>query len=1041
MAIGPKAYKLVMDVREFTQGAILTRQELSLVRRAMEESISPAKKYEMSIQGINQVFDKIANSGDARAAALKQVTAGLPENVAAINEVNKAIADGTAARRSMMTDTERLAEAERRHAEALEKVNRLQDSGVYGPAQATAKRMELSSVSPAELASQRQMNEAGQIAARIRGELRTAEDDYKDAVNQSRVAVEKGGLSEAERTAHLDQLKAKLPAVVQAEKEKADMDRDAAAILRTLTTAEQDLAEKRARAFELLKAGRIDRAEYLQYLDQLKQKLPASIEAEKKLSEAKQRGIALDAQYLPVATQARNKLAEVTAAHKAGHVGIESYNNAWMQLTATQITGIPVVGRYASMLASVGPGAAAAAAAVTLVTVSVRNVRDQMQKIDELLNTAENIGVAADQFQRMSAAAHLADIDARAFASGIETMMVGISKAAADPSGKIGKVFTLAELDAKALKAMRPEEAFQKVTVALQGMANADDRLRSAKGIFGNPDFLRISAADFELANKNIQAMGGAIDDVKAEKFKEMDKSIDSMNQNIDLFWKNLTFEVAPGLETAAKSATKLIQVLDVKSFNPFTLKNLLLPAQPAFVALDAAKKAISGPPPVKPMANVTKDRTAADEVEEAETVTKSMKAMTDSIEDQSMKLRLSGHAYQEWKLTKAEVPEKLKAEKLAIFDLGEDFKTHAEHVKQLTISENRHAEAMRGVTAGLEEESAKLRLSDRAYRDRQVAMTTIKAGGSPLDIVAAIGLDRANDRLAKEVDVLKRRAEGVRNIMAGLRDDTVGLKVSASLYEDNRGALISGLKDEASMANLSARAHRDRQLALAGGTMLDRLAAAAISIGNEKLAKEADATKLAIDAIKSLEKEKRQFRMTARERELDDLKTAGVGDEDRKRIDLLLKEKEVRESILQTQIQSTAVTRTGTREEAEMLAQATRSAQMRMETLPKASQRVSTAFPVNTTIAKDFRDFLPERPAVAAGDFGPLDGMKWSKTKLGEDLDRLVPTPQAPPQFSLSTLTDQSKVLQSLVDKSNELLSGILHKPELKIEVKEVTL
>lgn len=798
IGIGPKAYKLVADVREFTEGMTVSRRELSLSRRIMEETRPVVEKFGDSWDVLNQQLNKNLITVQDHARAFIALKAELPENVASQELLTEQLRQADAVRQSLLT-------TEQREHQQLEQLN---------------------------------------VAI---------------AANNSLAA--QGIITDKAKLDNFLKLNSVLPENVAIQKEEAAAEQDSIGIRRQLITVEQEFAEKRARSFELLKAGKIDRDEYLRYLDLHKQKLPANIAAEEKLAEAQQRkdaviqrGLALNAQYLPAATQSRNKLAEVTAAHRAGHVGIESYNNAWLQLTATQLTGIPVVGRYASMLASVGPIGVAVAVAAAGVATAVRNVHDQMQKIDDLLNTAENVGIAADQFQRMSAAAHLADIDAREFSSGIETMMINISKAAMDPGGKIGKVFKLAELDAKALKAMRPEEAFQKATEAIHEMGNADDRIRSAKGIFGNADFMRINSGHIELANDNIRAMGGAIDDVKSEKFREMDKSIDSMNQNIDLFWKQLTFDVSPGLEMAAKSATKLMHI-----FNPIGVATL-------GIAAPVLRDPVTGAS--KPMADVTKARTESEEEEK--------------------------------KSAKDIAKEVAKADEMRWEEQARDRQNFSDFTKQLE--------------------------KDEADTSRTL-------------------WDEANREADKEQEEdFKRRVE------------------------------------------------------------LEKEADKAVS----------DAAKDAADVRKELDKEVRQFKMTDREKKLDDYRAQGVNEAELEKIDLLLKEKELRETILKTQNASSLVIKADSREAADMMVHAQRAAQLRLQAMEKSASRSGVSIPVLRPARLSLLESLSLPPSS-----GPL-------------------AMTSPPQSFLPGSDDRQEKLQ---EKANDYLAALVRKPDVTFEIEEVTL
>lgn len=327
---------------------------------------------------------------------------------------------------------------------------------------------------------------------------------------------------------------------------------------------------------------------YNQKLAELKDKyLPENIALKKQQAEAEEqatkaakealkeqqaitaRAKQLDEQYMPVRKQAARDLAELRSHYQAGRVSVDSYRQGVLQLTAAQLTGVPIIGNLAAMLADANPLILAAGAAFaggvgamrlfsSAVDTVTANVSDQIGKIDDLINTSQNIGLAAAEFQNISVAANLADIEIEKTAGGVEKMLTAISKGA-EGSAKMVRVFEMLGLDAGKLRDMRADEAFAEITKALDKMPNAADRARAATAIFGSPDFLRVDVSHLENASQLIRDIGGELGAADAAAFSEMDDAVKRLEVTLDTVWKQVAIELSPALGEVAELANDVL--------------------------------------------------------------------------------------------------------------------------------------------------------------------------------------------------------------------------------------------------------------------------------------------------------------------------------------------------------------------------------------------------------------------------------------------------------------------------------------------------
>lgn len=199
--------------------------------------------------------------------------------------------------------------------------------------------------------------------------------------------------------------------------------------------------------------------------------------------------------------------------------------------------------------------------AMNLFAESARMVRDavgeSIEEIDTLITHSQTLGISAAAFQNISGAADFADMEMGQAASSVEKMLVAISKGA-DGQKKFADAFRMIGVDATALVAAAPDEAFAKILTSIQGIANQSDRVRVATQIFGSPDVLRMSASAIAEVSRRLDEMGGHIGDLDTARFNQFDDAMKELQQDTASLWRRLSMELVPAMTQAVGAANDM---------------------------------------------------------------------------------------------------------------------------------------------------------------------------------------------------------------------------------------------------------------------------------------------------------------------------------------------------------------------------------------------------------------------------------------------------------------------------------------------------
>lgn len=826
--------------------------------------------------------------------------------------------------------------------------------------------------------------------------------------------VGKGLLNQEQRNQALELVTEELTGSTDATAAASEAEADRARILQNtndilagLQTKEQAFAETRANAWEALQAGLISESEYQQVLAQSPKVLAAEAAAEKERAAAlkegtaavrayedeRKHGLALNKEFMPASEAARQKLVELKAAYAAGHVSQSSYNNGLIQLTATQMTGIPVVGKMVSTIASIGPlgvvvagataGIAAGIAAISAAaSYASDKITEQISKIDKLTEASDTIGIPVGQFQSLSHAADLANISQTDFASGTEKMLVNISKGA-DGSKKLVDAFNLIGLDARKLRDVQPEQAFSQITSALDRVPNSADKARAATAIFGSADFLRIDTSHIDRATSLMERLRGGIDDVDASVFGEFDANTKDLNAALDVTWQKLAMEIVPALGDAAAVATEwLVGVNQSETFTA-TLQGI----GDALSVIVATSREMPGA-----------IESWMPSLETASTLLKQISPTAD------LAGRAGFAAGGAAGSSTSDLTEQVRRQR----ELDAQLRERQDSGKPIVTDDD--IDSVSGMTKELEKQVKQLEETAEyaGYTKEEIILLKLAEAGA-----SAETRDAATASVSRIMQ-LEREEKAAKELAQANEEAAAKAEAAEKKRQDAINGTIEGLDDQLRKLQLSEREQLEHSLAVQNASESEKAAALRKFDSIKALEKERDATKLATDAITELEKQIRQSGMSAEEKKIDDLKAAGVSDEQLKIIDSLQKELALRSDIKSTIEATSGAIKAGSREAADVFAKANQSA----------------------VLARFNRD----RRAAGAG--APVQ-----PEPLGIGVQGSTVTPPAvPPTISGATSSPQAMIATQAKEqlketqKTNTILSQINEKT-VPLQIEEVTL
>lgn len=205
--------------------------------------------------------------------------------------------------------------------------------------------------------------------------------------------------------------------------------------------------------------------------------------------------------------------------------------------------GLATAGRVAG--AGVGVAVAVAGAAFAMGKEFADNA-------EALVNTANKLGYTTQAYQELQLAAAAAGISQETFNDSSEKMVTEISRVAATGKGAAAPALAELGLSAKKLGQMKPDEQMQAISDAMGKVANADDKLRLTKGIFGKGggEMVTVLGGNLSQMREEVRKTGAVLSDKQLADGLKLDDALD----RAELSAKGLTNTVGAALVPALTS-------------------------------------------------------------------------------------------------------------------------------------------------------------------------------------------------------------------------------------------------------------------------------------------------------------------------------------------------------------------------------------------------------------------------------------------------------------------------------------------------------
>lgn len=207
-----------------------------------------------------------------------------------------------------------------------------------------------------------------------------------------------------------------------------------------------------------------------------------------------------------------------------------------------------------------GASVAAMAGAYVGLRAVTRAVRDQMEFIDSVAKTSDQLGIQTEALTAFTYAAKFAGLSSDELNKGLGQMVRRVSDAA---QGTGTAVSALAEMgiNAKLLAQVPVHEQFLQIADSMRQFANAGDRVRLSYDLFGRGGIKMLNILDsgrdglIEMA-READNLGATFTRIDAGQVEIANDAIERMHELFRGTAKTLAIQLSPMIEWASKSIT-----------------------------------------------------------------------------------------------------------------------------------------------------------------------------------------------------------------------------------------------------------------------------------------------------------------------------------------------------------------------------------------------------------------------------------------------------------------------------------------------------
>lgn len=216
-------------------------------------------------------------------------------------------------------------------------------------------------------------------------------------------------------------------------------------------------------------------------------------------------------------------------------------------------------------VARVVPQLAAVASVAGVVTMAVRGLSTQMQRLDETAKTAAKIGTTTEELSRLQFAGEKTGVAVNTMNMALQRMTRRVSEAAAG-SGEAKDALVELGLDAKKLNDMGPADAFRAIADSMSRVENQSDRVRLAMRLFDSEGVALVntlaggSRALDEFARQS-DLFGNTVNGKAAKAAEAFNDAMTDLKASVGGVFAQLVRDLAPALTKTVEAMSKLVAI------------------------------------------------------------------------------------------------------------------------------------------------------------------------------------------------------------------------------------------------------------------------------------------------------------------------------------------------------------------------------------------------------------------------------------------------------------------------------------------------
>lgn len=207
-----------------------------------------------------------------------------------------------------------------------------------------------------------------------------------------------------------------------------------------------------------------------------------------------------------------------------------------------------------------GIGIAVGTAVVAAGLGIAKMVTDTAKQLDDLGDSAGNLGIATKELQRLQFQAGQAGSSAEGVGQSLMFMQNAIQDAV-DGNEQLVKTFQTLGLDAKNLKSLKPEEQFRKIADAMKRVTDQSQGVQLARNLFGRGGFeqLNLLRSNLEETSKQFDKLGLGASDSQLSNVDAFDKSSKAVSAIWEDFKQKVAGDSIPAFTMISEAIIKVI--------------------------------------------------------------------------------------------------------------------------------------------------------------------------------------------------------------------------------------------------------------------------------------------------------------------------------------------------------------------------------------------------------------------------------------------------------------------------------------------------